>query len=223
MIITFSHPKGGVGKTMLAFNYAVYCQNKGEAVTIADLDGQHSITNFGKIRDLDGGLSKLDILKFEKVEDFIAFLQNSDSRKIIIDTGGFDSSFNRIALAFANMVITPVSDSPVEVMRLLDFDRILGEISRDVNHQILTHIVLNRIHPSLRNMEHVIEPLKDKHNFILLDSIVRDRTRFKFSVGKGRSVYEEDEGVRDDKAVKELNDLFKEIDSIINERINNEK
>lgn len=72
-------------------------------------------------------------------------------------------------------------------------------------------------------MEHVIEPLKDKHNFVLLDSAVRDRTRFKFSVGQGRSVYEENEGVRDDKAVKELNDLFKEIDSIINERINNEK
>lgn len=221
MIVAFSHPKGGVGKTLLAFNYAIYSlyANKKESkgrVIVVDLDGQHSITNFNKLRQLKTSLPPLEILQFQDVNKLIGFLNNAnDNDKIIIDTGGFDSSNNRLALALADKVITPVSDSPVELMRLYDFDKIIKEIASNINtNPIKAYIVLNRIHNSLRNIDYIKEPFKDKKDFIFLDSIVRDRARIKFSVANGVSVFEEDKNLRDEKAIGELLSLFNEIDNI---------
>lgn len=215
MIITFSHPKGGVGKSLLAFNYAIYSMTKGDNVLVIDLDGQHSITNFNKIRSVKTDLKTLEIITFDDVNKLVSFLKQNSHYKIIIDTGGFDSSFNRIALALADNIITPVSDSPVDLMRLYDFDRILNEIAKKANmDKLKTHIVLNRIHSSLKNFDFIKEPLKDKENFIFLDSIIRDRARIKFSVSNGISVFEELKSSRDEKAIEELKSLYQEIDNL---------
>ena len=221
MIITFSHPKGGVGKTLLAFNYAIYSINKNkEKVTVIDLDGQHSISNFNKLRALKTDLKPLEILTFDDVKELVSFLQTHNDHKIIIDTGGFDSAYNRVALALADKIITPVSDSPVELMRLFDFDRILKEISETTKAgKIITHIVLNRLHSSLKNIDYIKEPLIGKDSFVFLDSGVRDRARIKFSVSDGTSVFEEKDTIKDEKAIYELEALFREIDNLKTERI----
>lgn len=216
MIIVFSHPKGGVGKTALSFSYAIYCKLNNENVTVIDLDGQHSITNFNKIREALALKPSLNILTFKEAKELVDYLNNVDKKqKIIIDTGGFDSAFNRIVLAFADLIITPVSDSPVELMRLLDFNRILDEISTSAKRDIHTYIAVNRVHPSLINLNHILEPLKDKKHFILLDSIVRDRARIKFSVSQGKTVFEEEGSLKDEKAISELTALFKEIEALL--------
>lgn len=216
MIVVFSHPKGGVGKSMLAFNYAVFLRKKGIEVTIIDLDGQHSISNFNKIRIAFNVTPTLDIKTYDNTNELVSFLnQVSSSDMVIIDTGGFDSSNNRIALAFADKIITPVSDSPVEIMRLLNFCNILDEIEVNLNHKLKTYVVLNRIHPSLKNTEYIKELFKDKPVYQFLNSVVRDRARFKFSVSSGNSVFDEPENIRDEKAILELNSLFNEIENVI--------
>ncbi|MBR8466488.1 ParA family protein [Campylobacter sp. faydin G-140] len=216
MIIVFSHPKGGVGKTLLSFNYAIYNKLNNGDITVIDLDGQHSISNFNNIRNAVGLKPVLDILQFKEPNEFLSYLKTVDeNKKIIIDTGGFDSAFNRIALAFSDIIITPVSDSPVEIMRLLDFDRILNEISKNINRNLKTYIVINRIHPSLTNLNFIKNPLRGKERFKFLDSIVRDRARIKFSVAQGGAVFEDDGAKRDEKAISELTDLFNEIENII--------
>lgn len=216
MIVVFSHPKGGVGKSMLAFNYAVFLRKKGIKVTIIDLDGQHSISNFNKIRIAFNVTPTLDIKTYDNTNELVSFLnQVSSSDMVIIDTGGFDSSNNRIALAFADKIITPVSDSPVEIMRLLNFSNILDEIEVNLNHKLKTYVVLNRIHPSLKNIDYIKELFKDKPVYNFLNSIVRDRVRFKFSVSNGNSVFDEPENIRDEKAIFELNSLYNEIENII--------
>ncbi|QKF65537.1 partitioning protein, ParA family (plasmid) [Campylobacter corcagiensis] len=216
MIVVFSHPKGGVGKSMLAFNYAVFLRKKGIEVAIIDLDGQHSISNFNKIRIAFNVTPTLNIKTYDNTNELVSFLnQVSSSDMVIIDTGGFDSSNNRIALAFADKIITPVSDSPVEIMRLLNFSNILDEIEVNLNHKLKTYVVLNRIHPSLKNIDYVKEPFKDKPVYNFLNSVVRDRVRFKFSVSNGNSVFDEPENIRDEKAIFELNSLYNEIENII--------
>lgn len=214
MITVFSHPKGGVGKSMLAFNYAVFLQKKGIDAIVIDLDGQHSISNFNAIRKIYGK-PVLDIRTFDDTNELIKFLNSIDKNtRIIIDTGGFDSSNNRIALAFADKIITPVSDSPVEIMRLLKFSDILEDIEKNLQHKMKTYVVLNRIHPSLKNIENIKEPFKDSLFYEFLNSTVRDRVRFKFSVSQGNSVFDEDDAIKDEKAIEELNNLFNEIENI---------
>ena len=141
MITVFSHPKGGVGKTLLAFNYSVYSSKRRKTIVV-DLDGQNSITMFNAIRSQNDDLSALDIKTFDNTKALIEFLKNVNNDDfVVIDTGGFDSAYNRLAIAFADKIITPVSDSPVELMRLIDFDRILNEISAQIGNKLKIHIV----------------------------------------------------------------------------------
>lgn len=214
MITVFSHPKGGVGKTLLAFNYSVYSSKRRKTIVV-DLDGQNSITMFNAIRSQNDDLSALDIKTFDNTEALIEFLKNVNNDDfVVIDTGGFDSAYNRLAIAFADRIITPVSDSPVELMRLIDFDRILNEISAQIGNKLKIYIVLNKFNANTKNFDYVFEPFKDKQNFKFLNSVVRERSRIKFSVANGKSVFEESKGNRDKKAIQELKDLFKEIDNL---------
>nr|MBP3723966.1 ParA family protein [Campylobacter sp.] len=214
-IITFAHPKGGVGKTMLAFNYCVnLLLGKQKRFCIIDLDGQHSITNFNKIRNAYE-LSGLDIKHFDNDKDLANFIQNNDYEIVVIDTGGFDSSLNRIVLALSDIIITPVSDSPVETLRLFDFNNILSDIAKEMGlNELKTHIVLNRIHSSVKNIDTLKAPYSRCRNFTFFDSVIRDRARYKFSIAGGKSVFEENKYEYDKKAVKELRSLFKEIENL---------
>lgn len=161
-------------------------------------------------------LPTLNIIHFNTNDKLINFIQNCKNERIIIDTGGFDSSFNRVVLALSDIIITPVSDSPVETLRLIDFDRILGEIALDMKiDKLKTHIILNRIHSSLKNIEAIKEPYSECKNLVFSDNIIRDRARFKFSIASGKSVFEENKSNLDKKAISELKSFFKEINKIL--------
>ena len=64
MIIAFLHPKGGVGKSLLSFNFAVFKMLKNKEVDFIDLDGQHSIPSFNQLRLQDENLKPLNIKTF---------------------------------------------------------------------------------------------------------------------------------------------------------------
>ena len=214
-VITFAHPKGGVGKSMLAFNYSAYLLKKRKKFCIIDLDGQHSITNFNAIRKIYN-LPNFDIKHFNESKSLIDFIQNNNYDFIVIDTGGFDSSLNRVVLALSDVIVTPVSDSPVETLRLFDFNNILGDIAKEMKvDELKTHIVLNRIHGSVRNIESIKEPYQECKNFTFLQSVIRDRARYKFSISSGKSIFEENKNDIDERAIEEIKKLFREIDNLV--------
>ncbi|OCR98938.1 hypothetical protein A9K75_09195 [Campylobacter fetus subsp. testudinum] len=218
MIIAFSHPKGGVGKSLLAFNYSVYNQRANEDIIVVDLDTQNSITtiNNKRIVNKDLGLKSLDIKTFKNPEELSNFLNNVESnKKVVIDTGGFDSAMNRVALLFADIIVTPVSDAPIELDRLYKFSNILKTISENVKKEIKVYVVINKVHSSLKNTDYITKPFESCDNLIFLDNVIKDRSRIKFSVANGSSVFEDKKSDKDKKAIADFKSLFKEIDNII--------
>lgn len=207
MIITFSHPKGGVGKTSLCFNFAVWLQSKNKQFKVIDLDGQHSISATNAIRGASN-LEMLDILTFDKAELLAKYLEENKGL-IVIDTGGFDSSFNRVAIAYSDLVITPTSDAPIEQVRLATFNNILKNISNKVSKNIPAKIVLNRIHYNYTSNS--IKQIKENlefSQFSFFDTSIRDRIRIKFSLAQGKNVIEDKQ---DERAMTEIKSLCKEI------------
>lgn len=219
MITVFANPKGGVGKSLLSFNFAVYQQLKGKDVVVVDLDAQHSILKFQKIRSINPECSPLNIKIFGDGNELLEFLEKSENKEVVIDTGGFDSDFNRYSLACANKIIVPVSDSSVELMRLVDFNEILANIEntlKDSNatKKIIGNVLFNRIHPSLRNVSEIVSSFEDMSNLKFLNSMVRDRARIKGSVSNGISVLEEVGYAKDERAINDLKTAFEEIESL---------
>jgi chromosome partitioning protein len=220
MIIAISHQKGGVGKSTIAYNLAVELSKKYN-VNVVDLDVQQTITACNVIRS-KFGQKKLNILSFDDKKDFVEFLNNDDDQNItVIDTGGFDSGLNRVAMYAADLIITPVSTEFLEVIGLEKYKKIIKEVSKKVGKDIKTHVVLNKIHHSQQNFSDIQDFInKSSKQFTLMNSVLRRRSDFSISLSHGFSVCEFDDT---SDSSKELKTLITEISSILNFKKNAKK
>ena len=213
MIIAISHQKGGVGKSTLAYNLSVELSKKYQT-KVVDLDVQQTITACNVIRS-KFGQKRLNILSFEDKKEFVDFLNNDPEDTLtIIDTGGFDSGLNRVAMYAADLIITPVSTEFLEVIGLEKYKKIIKEVSKKVDKPIKTHVVLNKIHHAQQNFNDIKDFIdKSPNQFTLLNTVIRRRSDFTISLSHGFSVCEFD---KNSDSSKEIKKLVAEISKILN-------
>ena len=211
MIALYSHQKGGVGKSTLAINHAY---SKG--CSIIDLDSQNSSMLFNQLRKMQNR-ENLDCYTSNTINEFNEMIKPFKANKenmIIIDSGGYDSEINRLALISADIIITPVGASQIELFGLQKFRGILNEASEATGTNVKTHVLINNVDSrSKKKINELQEYIsKNKNYFNLLDSIIHSRVDFKNAYGDGLTVEELD---KDSKASQEIDSLVKEIDKII--------
>ncbi len=212
MIITLSHQKGGVGKSTVAWNLAINF-SKIINTRIIDLDTQRSLTVTNALRQ-QHEMSPIQMLHFNTAEELAHYAQNdSDATLTIIDSGGFDSAYNRVAIMASDLLITPVSDKPFDLMGLQKYEEILKSLSEIQGETIKTHILFNNINPAMKRFGDLIEFVCASEHFDLLISILRQRVDIANSVGEGKSIKEYRIF---SKADQEMDSLFEEIKSLLN-------
>ncbi len=213
MIISINHQKGGVGKSTIAFNLAVELA-KDYKVEIVDLDVQRTITATQKIRSNNENLKPLKINYLNNESEFESFFKNKDKDTLyIFDTGGFDSSLNRNAIYFSDLVITPVSDKFNEVSGLMKFKEILEELEEVTKSDMKVHVLLNNINPQIKKFDSIKAFLNSNKEFVLLDSILKTRVDYDKASWLGKSVFEYN---KNSKASEEFEALINEIKTILN-------
>lgn len=190
MTIAISHQKGGVGKSTIAWNLATALQKKYN-VELVDLDIQKTLTYTNEIRANQTNLKPLTIRNFTTPEDFKKYINGDhDDRLSIIDIGGFDSSMNRLAIITADLVITPVSDKSFELLGIKSFEKVLGELSKLIDEDIVVRVLLNNINPKKSKLEELKTFIESSKHFHLLETILRSRADFDKSAGLGKNVIE---------------------------------
>lgn len=201
--IVIAHQKGGVGKSTIASNLAVEL-SKNFKLSVIDLDMQKSLSYFNSLRKKNN-LPEFDIISIKNIDELKKTV-NNNQHILLIDVGGFDSDMNRVALLGADLVITPVSDSGIELVGLLSFRKILREI-REHRKDLVANILLNKIHPSASvSLEEIYSFINENPEFNKLNSILRERTEYKKAFDSGKSVVE-----YAGKASAEINNLIMEI------------
>jgi chromosome partitioning protein len=212
MIITLSHQKGGVGKSTVAWNLAVNF-SKIIDTRIIDLDTQRSLTVTNALRQ-QHKMNPIQMLHFNTAEELAHYAQNDLNNTLtIIDSGGFDSAYNRVAIMASDLLITPVSDKPFDLMGLQKYEEILKSLSEIQGETIKTNILFNNINPAMKRFGDLIEFVCASDHFDLLISILRQRVDFANSVGEGKSIKEYRIF---SKADQEMDNLFEEIKSLLN-------
>jgi len=212
MILTISHQKGGVGKSTIAWNLAVLF-SKQMPTNIIDLDNQKSLTQTNQIRK-SLNMTPLNIIHFESADELISYIQNDNPKILtIIDSGGFDSSFNRIAISGSDLLLTPISDKPFDLMGLQKYEEILKSISNIQGEIIKTNIIFNNLNPSLKKFGDLIDFVLTSEYFELMFSVIRRRVDIADSIGVGKSIKEYRES---SKADKEFDKLFLEVKEKLN-------
>lgn len=199
MNIVLGHSKGGVGKSTICWNLAFAV--KPARARIIDLDFQQTLYIVNEIRKQKMNDS-LNILQPTTAEELISTLDDGYSGYTFIDLGGFDNDINRIALAKADEVIIPISDSITEQIGFKTFEAIIDELNlKNIS------IVLNNIHPQKKKFDEIKETISTLENANLLDTIIRTRIDYKKSMSIGSSVLMGE----NEKAKQEIKDLFFEI------------
>jgi chromosome partitioning protein len=212
MTITVSHQKGGVGKSTIAWNLAVHF-SKIVPTTIIDLDIQQSLTQTNEIRK-SMELKPLSVKQIKTSDELAKHIQNDTDKQItIIDSGGFDSAYNRIAISGSDMLITPVSDKPFDLMGLQKYEEILKSLSEIQGEIIKTNIVFNNLNPAMKNFGDLIEFICMSEHFELLTSVLRQRVDIAHSIGVGKSIKEYRVF---SKADREFDELFEEVQKKLN-------
>jgi len=212
MILTLSHQKGGVGKSTVAWNLAVYFSGIMDT-RIVDLDTQRSLTVTNALRK-EHDLPPIKMIHFNTAEELAEYAAaDSDDVLTIIDSGGFDSAFNRVAIIASDLLITPVSDKPFDLMGLQKYEEILKSLSVIQGETIKTHVLFNNINPAMKRFGELVDFICTSEHFELMVSILRQRVDIAHSVGEGKSIKEYRIF---SKADQEMDDLIAEVKSILN-------
>lgn len=199
MIITIAHSKGGVGKSTLAWHLAHSFEEVGKTVKIIDIDFQQTLYFVNKF---GGGEPSMTVLQADDVSSYYKII---DARHVddiyVVDIGGFDSDVNRAAIASADKVLIPLSDSVTEVLGFKTFEAIISELAPQAD----MHVVLNNIHASKRSFDDIKEAVGD--GFRVLDTVVRSRKIYRSTMTTGNNVF----GQFDEKPKREIRGVRDEL------------
>lgn len=216
MVVLFGHQKGGVGKSTISINVAYGLAKKYKDLVLLDLDSQNSAMLFNQLRDSEN-LSTIECIKESDVDfnEFVKIYSKNKDNLLIIDSGGYDSNINRAALIKADIIITPVGISQIEIFGLQKFRKILKDASSALGHIVKTNVLLNNVDSRSKTK---LEDLKEYINsndeyFNLLNTTIHTRADYRNSYGEGLTVKEYN---KKGAAHDEIKHLSKEIYSLIN-------
>ncbi len=150
-IINFSHQKGGVGKSLLSYHLA-YLLKDNYDVQLLDLDNQKSLSSIHKLRNHKLQQHSIPIKTVHSKHELIDLINSiDDNQYLIIDSGGFDSLYTRLAILGADINISPTADKTIELLALVTaYDSTLHQLSRKLRKNISCYVLLNRIHHSVK-------------------------------------------------------------------------
>lgn len=172
-IVVWGNAKGGVGKSTLALHFALQCMHDGLRIACLDVDGDQG-TLFRSIenrkfycRQHQLSLPTPEIIRFrpsqyaetksatEALDTCIAQYNAVDI--IVIDTQGSDTPFGRYVHQCANVLVSPVTESPLD----LDLFVNISEIQEQHNHKLplgsYAHMVWEQ---RLKKVSQTREPLE---------------------------------------------------------------
>jgi len=212
-VILVQHSKGGVSKSTVVWNLAIQISNEADyEIEVVDLDIQQTVTLNNYTRK-NKGLKPLNIKTFKEGKALQAYLtQDHGSKIIIIDSGGFDSSLNRVCALLSTMIITPVSDSKVELQGLKKYEKVLKKTSEHTKGNIQSYVLLSRIDPRAKDLTGLNDFINKSEHFKTLDSVIRTRIDYKKSFNYGKNVVEYKKA---SKAASEIQELQNEVLTIL--------
>ena len=133
-IVVIGNEKGGTGKSTLAMHLAVLWLRQGKKVATMDLDGrQGTLSKYLENRKAFATRRQIDLpmpehVRMSNISNEVLFLRaqldrlRNDFDVIILDTPGADTALSSEAIFQADILVTPINDSLVDLDVLASID-----------------------------------------------------------------------------------------------------
>ena len=207
MILTVAHTKGGVGKTTLAFELALWRAKEGRDVWLVDADLQSSALTAATVRAEAGRTPVLACSHYTTASALgIQVRRQADKfQDVVIDCGARDSESLRMALVLADTVLVPVQPRGLDIWALGQMAALV-ETANAARGGLRALAVLNLADPGHSpDNDDAAAALADFPALVLMDTPIRRRKAFGSAAAHGLLV-DEAQPI-DPKAVSELSAL----------------
>ena len=191
-VITLAHQKGGVGKSTLAVNLAHAFKDNAKT-GIIDLDTQGSIAETASKID---GVTLLPSFNASYSKEFAA---------IFIDTPPYLSDQLSQIFSISDLIVIPTKAGVYDVLACRKTVALVNEAMKKKS-SLKAAIVLNMINSTTTLTNEVKEQLESL-GLPILKSQITERVSFVRSIALNDGIY----STGDNKAIKEMNNLTKEI------------
>lgn len=205
-VIAIANGKGGVGKSTITSNLCGYLYNLNEKeVLIVDLDLQTSSLDWASIaRSYGKDVCDVVSLAGEKIERHLIVkniqMQVSRLKKkydyILIDCRGTLDEYTIGAIRSADIVITPLSSSPVDIQATTMLLDLFEQVNATKDYSMTLWMVLNGIVPNTNTLKDakasILETISGNNHIKLCDAIIYRREDYKTAWGHGGSIFDTD-------------------------------
>ena len=205
MIIVIANSKGGVGKSTIAVHLAVWLQERGHSVILADCDTQHSSSEW--LKEAAPGIRTERLGTPEEILDSLRVL-NQEADYVIADGPGSNSETSRALLLLADFAFVPCKASMLEVRALAQATKVLRQVQEIRGGKPFATIILSMVGKQYRltqDMKEAAEALE----MVLADNMLTQKQVYADAPGQRAVVWQL--GSRGKNAGHEMRELFREI------------
>lgn len=210
--------KGGTGKSTIAINIALMLKLAGYDTHLVDCDKQMSSLKLSSRRSANEIEPQLVCTHLQGDQLQVPLADLSEKYEaVVIDSGGQDSVELRSAMISpsVNQIIVPIQPGFFDVETLMGMNKLVST-SKIYNPKLESKCLISRASTHYQDttasearafIQSELDALKD------METVVRDRKPYGYSVASGECVYEYENRTRakDKKATKEICSLFQEI------------
>ena len=161
-ILTIAHTKGGVGKSTILVNIAIYLLSLGYKVRVADCDPNKISTFISKRRAKIKKLQNYSVAVISSLSNLDEFCSESFDGITVIDTAGVDCTLTRRAIEIGTLVVTPIAPSTTEFIGFATYKKVVSELKINTNK---IKMLINQAHPLTTDFESFKEQINSPFKF----------------------------------------------------------
>lgn len=176
-VYTVANVKGGSKKTATAINLIPHL----DLDFVVDLDKYHALKHILALSD-----SSIEVRVPKSSQDILDWAD--EGKNILIDCGGFDSDYTRIAISQSDVVITPSNDDPTEQLGLSHFNQTMAEVSQMVNEKLIAKVVISGVHHARNNFSTMSEFVDTLEHLELAPVVIPHSTKIPEAQYSGKAV-----------------------------------
>ncbi len=215
MIIVVGGTKGGTGKSTLVTNLAAIAVGQELDSLLVDADRQASASAWVTVREE----AKSGLIRVSSVQKYGGLALTNELKSlakkyeyIFVDAGGYDSEELRASMLAADKLYIPIRPAQFDVWTLPRIIKIVEE-SKLYNPDLQAYFIINgaHTHPNVKEAEEVMELAREIEAVQFCRTVIHHRRAFSKAPAAGMAVTELPARERDDKAVEEITNFYKEV------------